>query len=206
LAASFAAATESMPLRNKRQHFVPARFARFRIVVICERVPRERLSPLPAGLQGIPRSLKGIIFGPTGCGMTATHTRKQGRLYRYYMASDLLKHEVDCPVRRAPAGEIENAVVEQVRGLLRAPEIIVRTWRKAKQVAPDIDEREVREALHCPDPLWYELFPAEQARVVQLLVERVDVNEDGLDIRLRTEGLTNIANDLWTVGVKAGAA
>ena len=25
------------------------------------------------------------------------------------------------------------------------------------------------------DPLWDELFPAEQARIVQLLVERVDV-------------------------------
>jgi site-specific DNA recombinase len=46
------------------------------------------------------------------------------------------------------------------------------------------------------DPLWDELFPAEQARVVQLLVERVDVNVDGIGIRLRTEGLTSLARDL----------
>jgi hypothetical protein len=153
-----------------------------------------------------PALLKGIIFGPTGCAMTPTHTRKRGRLYRYYMASDLLKHEADCPVRRVPAGDIENAVVDQVRGLLRSPEIIVRTWRTAKQLAPDIDEAEVREALHRLDPLWNELFPAEQARVVQLLVERVDVSSDGLDIRLKTEGLTNIAHDLRSVGAKARAA
>jgi hypothetical protein len=53
-----------------------------------------------------------------------------------------------------------------------------------------------REALQRLDPLWDELFPAEQARIVQLLVERVDVSPDGADIRLRTEGLTNLVADL----------
>jgi hypothetical protein len=46
------------------------------------------------------------------------------------------------------------------------------------------------------DPLWDELFPAEQARIVQLLVERVDVGTDGVDIRLRVEGLANLVRDL----------
>ena len=32
-------------------------------------------------------------------------------------------------------------------------------------------------------------LPAEQARIVQLLVERVEIAEDGLDIRFRTDGL-----------------
>jgi hypothetical protein len=43
-------------------------------------------------------------------------------------------------------------------------------------------EGDVRAALHRLDPLWDELFPAEQARIVQLLVERVDVSPDGVDI------------------------
>ena len=36
----------------------------------------------------------------------------------------------------------------------------------------------MREALERLDPLWDELFPAEQARIVQLLVERVDMQPD----------------------------
>ena len=52
------------------------------------------------------------------------------------------------------------------------------------------------DALQRLDPLWDELFPAEQARIVKLLVERVDVSPDGADIRLRTEGLTNLFADL----------
>ena len=41
-----------------------------------------------------------------------------------------------------------------------------------------------------------ELFPAEQARLIQLLIERVDVAPDGLTIRLRTEGFVPPAADL----------
>jgi hypothetical protein len=45
--------------------------------------------------------------------------------------------------------------------------------------------------LHRLDPLWDELFPAEQARIVQLLVERVEVRLDRLNVRLRTAGSPN---------------
>ena len=54
----------------------------------------------------------------------------------------------------------------------------------------------MREALHELDPVWDELFPAEQAHIIQLLVERVDVAEGGISIRLRTEGLTSLVQDL----------
>jgi len=132
--------------------------------------------------------------------MTPTHTRKGGKLYRYYVSTDVLKRDVDaCSVRRIPAAEIESAVMEQVRGLLRSPEIIVRTWRTARKSLDGLSESDVRDALHRLDPLWDELFPAEQARVVQLLVERVDISPEGADIRLRTEGLTKLVGDLGTI-------
>ncbi len=51
------------------------------------------------------------------------------------------------------------------------------------------------------DPLWDELFPAEQARIVQLLVERIDVDEYGFDLRLRVDGLAHLAEDLVGSGV-----
>jgi hypothetical protein len=59
------------------------------------------------------------------------------------------------------------------------------------------------------DPLWDELFPAEQARIVRLLVERVDVGPTGADIRLRTAGLAGLVRDLGALGpdaLKAAAA
>ncbi len=139
--------------------------------------------------------------------MTPTHTRKGGKLYRYYVSTDVLKRDAEaCPVRRVPAAEIESAVIDQLRGLLRTPEIIVGTWRAARHQWATSREAEVREALQRLDPLWDELFPAEQARIVQLLVERVDVSPDGADIRLRTEGLTNLVADLRAVRPEARRA
>jgi hypothetical protein len=43
--------------------------------------------------------------------------------------------------------------------------------------------------------VWGELFPAEQARIVQLLVERVDLGEDGIAVQVRVEGLSGLARE-----------
>lgn len=44
--------------------------------------------------------------------------------------------------------------------------------------------------------VWKELFPAEQARIIQLLVERVDVREEALEVRIRAEGLASLIGEL----------
>jgi hypothetical protein len=166
--------------------------------------PRKRAAHTRAQT---PALLKGIIFGPTGRAMTPAHTRKGGKLYRYYVSTDVLKRDADaCSVRRVPAAEIESAVIEQVRALLRSPEIIVRTFRVARETMDGLTEADVREALQRLDPLWDELFPGEQARIVQLLVERVDVAPDGADIRMRSEGLTKLVADLAAIKPEARRA
>jgi hypothetical protein len=95
-----------------------------------------------------------------------------------------------------PAGEVEAAVIMNIRHLLTTPEIIVGIWRAAREQDAAIRENEVRSALIDFDPLWHELFPAEQARIVQLVVERIDVTKTGIAIRLRTEGLAGLVRDL----------
>ena len=174
-------------------------------------VPREPWDRAHAVLQVSPRVranqnraqtpalLKGLVFGADGRALSPTHCRKNGRLYRYYVAPRVLKGDMiadDGIVRRVSAAEIEAAVVGQVRALLRQPEVVVGTWFAARAEAPDLTETEVREALERLDPLWDELFPAEQARIVQLLVERVEVGPAGTDIRLRVAGLASLVRDL----------
>jgi hypothetical protein len=81
-------------------------------------------------------------------------------------------------------------------GILRQPEIVVGTWRAARAEQDDITEAEAREALTQLDPLWDELFPAEQARIVQLLVERVDMRMHGIEVRLRANGLAGLMQEV----------
>jgi DNA invertase Pin-like site-specific DNA recombinase len=152
-----------------------------------------------------PALLRGLIFGPDGRAMSPAHTRRRGRLYRYYVSQAVLKGSAGdgCSVRRLPAAEIEAAVVDQVRALLRQPEVVVGSWLAARAHDPDLTEAETREALERLDPLWDELFPAEQARIVRLLVQRVDITTTGADIRLRTAGLAGLVRDLGAIGLGA---
>jgi hypothetical protein len=146
-----------------------------------------------------PALLRGLIFGADGRAMSPTHTRRRGRLYRYYVAQRVLKCGAvgdDNIVRRVSAAEIEAAVVGQVRALLRQPEIIIGTWLAARTEIPDLTEDKTRDALTQLDPLWDTLFPAEQARIVRLLVERIEIGPAGADIRLRLDGLASLVADL----------
>jgi hypothetical protein len=68
-------------------------------------------------------------------------------------------------------------------------------------------EDEARLALERLDPLWEELFPAEQAQIIRLLVDRVDIGAGGADVRLKLEGLVSLSRDLATTSaVPARAA
>jgi hypothetical protein len=87
-------------------------------------------------------------------------------------------------------------VIDQLRVLLRSHVIVLATWKAARKQVPRLTEREVRDTLISFDPLWDELFPAEQARIVRLLVRRVDVGMDQMEVRLCTDGLTNLVGEL----------
>lgn len=109
----------------------------------------------------------------------------------------MLRHGAGaCPVSRVPAAEIESAVIEQLRAIFRQPEIMAGSAKAAKGYLPVITEDEAREALTTLEPMWDELFPAEQARIMQLLVERVDIGTDGFDVQLRLDGMATFAREM----------
>ena len=165
-----------------------------KVHAILTESPRKRASNTRAQT---PALLKGLLFGPDGAAFSPSHTRKRNRLYRYYVSQTVLKHGAgSCPVGRVPAGEIEAAVIDQLRAVFRQPEIVAGTWKAASAQDDDITEAAARIALQHLDPLWDELFPAEQARIVTLLVERVDICTDGLNVRLRMDGLVGLACEM----------
>lgn len=127
--------------------------------------------------------------------MTPSHTRRCGRLYRYCVCLKNMKNGAEsCPVQSIAASEIEGVVFRQVRRLLQALEVVARTVAAYQALGDgDVDaatrEREVLEAFGRLDEVWDEVFPAEQTRTMPLLVERIDVAPDGVDVRLRTAGM-----------------
>src|SRR5205085_1742652 len=63
-----------------------------RVHAVLRESPRKRAANTRAQT---PALLKGLIFEPTGRAMTPAHTRKGGKLYRYYVSTDLLKRDAE---------------------------------------------------------------------------------------------------------------
>lgn len=68
-----------------------------------------------------------------------------------------------------------------------------------------VAQADAHAALQQLDPLWDELFPAEQARIASLVVERVDIGTDGLNVRLRVDGLGSLAREMLAGRIEAAA-
>lgn len=157
-----------------------------------------------------PALLKGLLRC-TSCdaAMSPTHTRRRGRLYRYYVCSNSVKNGANaCPIRSLAASEIEGIVIGQVRRLLQTPEMAARTIAAYHELnggngKAAVREREVLDALNRLEEIWQELFPGEQTRILQLLVEGVGVAPDGIDVQLRTAGIHSLVAEMIAGDTKA---
>jgi DNA invertase Pin-like site-specific DNA recombinase len=166
----------------------------------AKRRGNEARARTPAPLRGLMRC--------THCSsaMTPTHTRRRGRLYRYYVRLGASRRGHDtCPVRSTAAGEVEGLVLGQLRRLLASPEMVAQTItavRGENGGADDglLEESQVIDALNSLEPVWDELYPAEQARLLRLLIERIDVAPDGISVTLHVAGIRSLAAELANEG------
>jgi site-specific DNA recombinase len=82
----------------------------------------------------VPALLRGLIFAPNGRPMSPSHTRRRGRIYRYYVSREAIADGyATCPVTNVSAADVEGAVLDHVQKLLAAPELVARTWAAAKR-------------------------------------------------------------------------
>jgi site-specific DNA recombinase len=216
-----------------------------------------------------PAMLKGLLrCGCCDSAMGPTFTKRRGKTYRYYKCVKAVKNGAGtCPVGSVSAGTIDDAVLEQLRGILKSPEVIAETWRQTesrherllaewteergrleKQIADlrdqgnmllrargnngmsqslerdlqntnaallrdeerlgklvrdiaalqnlRIPEREATRLLNRLDPVWDYLFPMEKARLAELLVDKVIVRPDQVEVFLRPGSLHALAEEL----------
>ena len=155
-----------------------------------------------------PALLRGLIFCEKGRALTPAYSKKRTRLYRYYVSTDAIRGRQATEARplRLPADTAETAVLGEIRRLLRAPEVVAQAIAAVKKAAPDIGQSEIVAAIGGFEQVWAALFPAEQSRIVRLLVERVTVSTEGLVVDLRTEGLGAVVHEMITPTNKGATA
>jgi len=153
-----------------------------------------------------PALLTGLLYAPDNQRMLPTYTQKKnGKRYRYYVPY-LEKRQsagatYDPTIRNIgplPALEIEAAVLAQVHKALQQPEMIVGVWQAgmALRERQQMDEPTVLVAMRQMSTVWDNLFPIEQNRIMRLLIERVQLHEDGMDIIWRDDSWQRFCREL----------
>ena len=102
--------------------------------------------------------------------------KSNGRRYRYYIPMRDTKEQAGASgLPRLPAVELESAVLEQLRGILRAPALLGEALSQAIKLDPTLDEAKITVAMTRLDAIWDQLFPAEQTRIVRrIFLQLVD--------------------------------
>ncbi len=212
--------------------------------------------------------LKGILScSCCRCSMMHTYSVKRAegaggsKRYRYYVCVQAQKRGwATCATKSVPAAQIEQFVVEQIKGIGKDPAVLEGTLRQVRQQAekalvdaraeqrafereltrhhgalkkliatPDpgrladisdrvqdterrlaalrehiqklererVDDQEVKAALAAFDPVWEQLAPREQARVIRLLVDRVeyDGRDQTVSISFHPSGIKHLAQE-----------
>ena len=144
-----------------------------------------------------PAFLRGPLFGPDGKALTPTSGRRRGKRYRYYTASTALKAGYKNTVLPPlPAEPLEQLVLQEVSELVNQPDLLLKVYQQAKEDDESLTYEQTVEALQVLKTIWQELFPNEQQRIAQLLIERIDIEETGLTLRFHSEGLPTLQEEM----------
>ena len=91
------------------------------------------------------------------------HDQKNGCRYRYYVHQrDAKEHAGASGLPRLPAAELESAVLDQLRAIQRAPNLLGDLLPQAIKLDPTLDETKVTVAMTRLDAIGDQMFPTEQ--------------------------------------------
>jgi site-specific DNA recombinase len=137
-----------------------------------------------------PYLLKGLLKDPKGYSLTPTYSKKKDKIYRYYVSTHAIKTSYDnCPLKTINAQFLEDIILDQAKRALTNVEWVQRMQSRNDNAVtlPDI-----RKSLKNFDMMWAELFPAEQARIIQLVIDHIVVHPDKIIITFHPSGMLSV--------------
>jgi site-specific DNA recombinase len=133
-----------------------------------------------------PSLLAGLVHDDAGERMSPTHANKKGRRYRYYVSQSLIRRgrpNGSDIGRRVPAGDLENLIEDRIILFLSDPPAI---YSAIEYLAEDANLRQamVQKSADLARG-WADREPSARRSILQLLVERIDVQRERIDVAIR---------------------
>jgi site-specific DNA recombinase len=135
-----------------------------------------------------PSLLAGLLTDARGERFTPSHAVKKGRRYRYYVSTALITEAGTDQSQgwRLPAQEIEDAVIRVLADALTSPALLIERFGTA--IPSDQTRKMLDRAIRLAAVL--KRSPAERAKVVRDLIEKVVIEENAITIRMRRSSLS----------------
>jgi hypothetical protein len=152
--------------------------------------------------------LRGLLYAPNGKKMIPSAVVRKaqgGKRYRYYLDSKNARFgKGPDTFGTLGADQIEGLVIEHVVAALQSPASVQAVWDAVRTQTSDIDEPHVVLAMNNLGAIWQTLFPAEQVRIVNLLIERVQLTQESVEIRWRQAGWAALVGEfkVGTIGAE----
>jgi DNA invertase Pin-like site-specific DNA recombinase len=147
-----------------------------------------------------PFILKGLIFDSGGRAMTPSVSQKKkiGKYYRYYVSTRAIKEGyAAAPVKPLNAQEIEGIVIAQARKMIAELEVAAKVQRILKESGKvKMTLQEVKWILSRFNSVWDELFPVEQNRLLRMLILRITVSPDNVEITYQPNGIAAVCQEM----------
>jgi gamma-glutamylcyclotransferase (GGCT)/AIG2-like uncharacterized protein YtfP len=123
-------------------------------------------------------------------------SNNHGLIYRYYTCLNHLKYKTcQSPHKNIPAEPVEQSVINEVFKIIRSPEVVVNMNRLAEQ-RNDLKKEDLMTALKNLNEAWNYLYQAEQEKIVRILVDSVEIKENGIKLHLNLDGFDNLFVEL----------
>src|SRR5438445_2180802 len=136
-----------------------------------------------------PSLLAGVLVDARGERLTPSHAVKKGRRYRYYLSAALITQAGTDRTQgsRLPAQEIDDAVIRVLADALASPAMLLERFG-AVGIPGDQTRKMLDRAARLAAVL--KRSPAERAKVVRDLIEKIVVEENTITIRIRRSSLS----------------
>ena len=139
---------------------------------VASRLKQNNQAHRSAGLGSASNPLSGLLFDSSGVRFTPTHSRKNGKRYRYYTSQAVIQRSGTKPqIARFPAHELENFIATQILALLRSPDRFIRDMKDG--TTEDLVTKRTAQLVKT----WPQLERSKLHQFIRSVVSRVTVGQ-----------------------------